>query len=108
MLTWIALARIVAALILLFNHRRQRERGGLPSGELVYSDAVAQDVPVLISHRYGLKGKPDALIRIPSGEVILVERKKSRAPRTPMKTISFKRLRIACWWRRITSGLRHS
>jgi CRISPR-associated exonuclease Cas4 len=37
----------------------------------------------LISERYGLKGKPDALVRIPSGDVIPVERKKSRAPKRP-------------------------
>jgi hypothetical protein len=48
MLTWIALALFAAALILLVIHRRQRARGGLPSGEIVYSDVAAQDVPVLI------------------------------------------------------------
>jgi len=83
MLTWVALGLFAAALMLLLIHRRQRARGGLPRGELVYSDAAAQDVPVLISERYGLKGKPDALVRIPSGEIIPVERKKSRAPKRP-------------------------
>jgi hypothetical protein len=29
---------------------------------LVYSDNVAGDFPVLVPHRYGLKGKPDALV----------------------------------------------
>jgi hypothetical protein len=86
MLTWIALTFLAAAAILLLIHRRQRELGGLPSGELVYSDVAAQDVPVLISLRYGLKGKPDALVRIPSGEVIPVERKKSRAPKRPYES----------------------
>jgi CRISPR/Cas system-associated exonuclease Cas4 (RecB family) len=83
MLTWVAIALFAAALILLLMHRRYRARGGLPSGELVYSDTGAQDVPVLISKRYGLKGKPDALVRIPSGDLIPVERKKSRAPKRP-------------------------
>ena len=83
MLTWVALVLFAAAVMLLLSHRRDRVRGGLPSGELVYSDIAAEDVPVLISHRYGLKGKPDALVRIPSGEVIPVERKKSRAPKRP-------------------------
>ena len=83
MLTWVALALFAAALMLLLIHRRHRVRGGLPTGELVYSDAAAQDVPVLISERYGLKGKRDAFVRIPSGEVIPVERKKSRAPKRP-------------------------
>lgn len=35
----------------------------------------------LVSHRYGLKGKPDALVRTASGDLIPVERKKTRAPR---------------------------
>ena len=38
------------------------------------------DCPVLVSHRYGLKGKPDALVRAKSGDLIPVERKKTRAP----------------------------
>jgi hypothetical protein len=38
----------------------------LPDGELVYSDNVAADFPVLVSHRYGLKGKSDALVRLES------------------------------------------
>jgi hypothetical protein len=83
MLTCIALALFAATLILLSTHRRQRARGGLPSGELIYSDVTAQDVPVLVSQRYGLKGKPDVLARIFSGEVVPVERKKSRAPKRP-------------------------
>lgn len=33
-----------------------------------------------MSHRYGLKGKPDALVRTESGDLIPVERKKTRAP----------------------------
>jgi CRISPR-associated exonuclease Cas4 len=83
MLTWIALAFFAAALILLLVNRRHRAQGGLPTGELVYSDAAAEDTPVLVSYRYGLKGKPDALVRISSGDVIPVERKKSRAPKRP-------------------------
>lgn len=83
MLTWAALVLFAAALILVLTYRRHRARGGLPSGELVYSDTASQDVPVLVSERYGLKGKPDALVRIPSGELIPVERKKSRAPKRP-------------------------
>jgi CRISPR-associated exonuclease Cas4 len=61
--------------------RDQRRLGGLPDGELIYNDNAAGDCPVLVSHRYGLKGKPDALVRTDAGDVIPVERKKSRAPR---------------------------
>jgi CRISPR-associated exonuclease Cas4 len=83
MLTWVALTLFAAALILLSIHRRQRALGGLPSGKLIYSDVSSQEVPVLVSQRYGLKGKPDALVRIASGDLVPVERKKTRAPRRP-------------------------
>ena len=45
--------------------------------------SAAQEAPVLVSQRYGLKGKPDGLVRTASGDVIPVERKKSRAPKRP-------------------------
>ena len=77
----IAAALILAAVFLLVRARDQRRIGGLPDGELVYNDNVAGDSPVLVSHRYGLKGKPDALVRTESGDVIPVERKKTLAPR---------------------------
>jgi CRISPR-associated exonuclease Cas4 len=83
MLISIATTFFLAALILLLIHRQQRMHGGLPSGDLIYSDAAAQEAPVLLSRRYGLKGKPDALVRTASGDVIPVERKKSRAPKRP-------------------------
>ena len=72
---------LLAAVFLLFLGRNQRRLGGLPEGDLIYSDNGAGDCPVLVSHRYGLKGKPDALVRTASGDLIPVERKKSRAPR---------------------------
>lgn len=77
----IAAALILAAAYLLVRARDQRRIGGLPSGELIYSDNVAGDCPVLVSRRYGLKGKPDALVRTESGHLIPVERKKTLAPR---------------------------
>ena len=48
MLIWLALALFAAALIVLVTHRRRRARGGLPSGELVYSDVAAEDARVLV------------------------------------------------------------
>jgi len=77
----IAAALILAAVFLLVRSRDQRRIGGLPQGDLVYSDNVAGDYPVLVSHRYGLKGKPDALVRLESGHLIPIERKKTRSPR---------------------------
>jgi CRISPR/Cas system-associated exonuclease Cas4 (RecB family) len=57
--------------------------GGLPAGDLVFADHVQENCAVLISHRYGLKGKPDALVRTPEGALFPVERKKARAPSRP-------------------------
>ncbi len=76
-----AAALILAALCLVIRARDQRRVGGLPDGDLIYNDNVGGDSPVLISRRYGLKGKPDALVRTESGDLIPVERKKTRAPR---------------------------
>ncbi len=63
MTSWLIAVLLVAAFILILRHRRSRVLGGLPSGELIASDHEEQDCPVLVSHRYGLKGKPDALVR---------------------------------------------
>lgn len=79
----IAAILLVALLFMLVNARHQRQLGGLPDGELIYSDSQAQACPVLVSYRYGIKGKPDALVRTESGDIIPVERKRGRAPRQP-------------------------
>jgi len=83
MLIAIAFALFLAALILFLKLRGQRNRGGLPVGEVVSADNTAEECPVLASHRYGLKGKLDALVRTPDGALIPVERKNTRAPRRP-------------------------
>jgi CRISPR-associated exonuclease Cas4 len=72
---------LVTAVFILLRTRHQRRLGGLPDGDLIYADNLPEDCPVLVSHRYGLKGKPDALVRTKSGELIPVERKKTRAPK---------------------------
>ena len=76
MLTWIALVLFLAAVVLFLKLCRHRDRGGLPAGEVVMADNAPQECPVLVSHRYGLKGKLDALVRAPDGALIPVERKK--------------------------------
>jgi CRISPR-associated exonuclease Cas4 len=83
MLTPIAIGLLLAALVLFLRRRRQRLRSGLADGILVYSDNTSESCPVLISWRYGLKGKPDSLVRTPDGSLIPVERKTRRAPRQP-------------------------
>jgi CRISPR-associated exonuclease Cas4 len=76
----IAAVLIFAAVFLLIRARDQRRLGGLPAGDLIYIDDVARDCAVLVSHLYGLKGRPDALVRTESGDLIPIERKKTRAP----------------------------
>jgi CRISPR-associated exonuclease Cas4 len=79
----LAIALFLGAAFMLFHVRRWRELGGLPKGKMVSADDVSEATIVLISRRYGLKGKPDAIVRTPAGELIPVERKAARAPRRP-------------------------
>jgi CRISPR-associated exonuclease Cas4 len=78
---FIAAVLFLAAAFLLVRARGQRRLGGLPAGDLIYADDMAGNCPVLVSPGYGLKGKPDALVRTASGDLIPVERKKTHAPR---------------------------
>jgi hypothetical protein len=70
----VGLCFLIAA-ILMARVLRHRRLGGLPAGEVVLSDTEDEFCPVLVSHRYGLKGKPDAIVRTKSGDYIPVERK---------------------------------
>jgi hypothetical protein len=73
MLASTALALFLAALILFLKLRRHRKRSSLPVGELLFGDNIAaESCPVLVSHRYGLKGRLDALVRTPEGALILI------------------------------------
>jgi len=78
-----AAALLLAALALFIQQRFHRQRAALPRGALLTSDNAEQPCPVLVSTRYGLKGKPDAVIRTPDGRFVPVERKHSRAPLRP-------------------------
>ena|ERR1035438_6244690 len=78
-----AIALLITALLLLLRNRRHRALGGLPSGEIVYSDTAAEDAPILESWRYRLRGKPDSLVRTASGDIIPIERKSGPAPSRP-------------------------
>jgi CRISPR-associated exonuclease Cas4 len=77
----IAAVLILAAVLVLLKARTQRRLGGLPEGALVAGDNLEQDCPLLVSRRYGLKGKPDAVVRIASGDIVPIERKKTKAPK---------------------------
>ena len=77
-----AAALLLAALALFLKRRYHRRRAALPTGTLVSSDNLEQPCPVLFSKRYGLKGKPDAILRTPTG-LAPIERKRSSSPRRP-------------------------
>jgi hypothetical protein len=83
MTEWLIIALMAAALVVFWSHRHNRMLGGLPAGDLVSADNEEQECPVLISHRCGLKGKPDALVRRKNGAMIPIERNRTRAPKRP-------------------------
>lgn len=84
----LVLFMLIMSLWLLRQGNRAQESSGLPEGEVIYSDAAAWqrvDKP-LISHRYGLVGKPDYLLNIKEGRkqiTIPVEVKSRNRPHQP-------------------------
>ncbi|MBC7263049.1 MAG: Dna2/Cas4 domain-containing protein [Chloroflexi bacterium] len=75
---------LALGLALLWLAHRQRERTGLPAGEVVYSDTGARhrvERP-LFSRRYRLSGKPDYLV-LQGDAVIPVEVKPKRTATSP-------------------------
>jgi CRISPR-associated protein Cas4 len=73
-------------------------RAGLPRrGTVIYTDLGGEELPVrtLFSWEYGLKGRPDALIRV-DGSVIPVEYKSSRYPRSG-RPYENHTLQLACY-----------
>lgn len=70
---------------LLWWSRQARRRTGLPTGAVVYSDTGAERAVLepLVSHRYGLVGKPDYLVEVAQGRqriVVPLEVKSRRQP----------------------------
>ena len=59
-----------------------RRRSGLPDGEIIYEDTGGKNARTLVSHRYGLSGKPDYLLDDGAGRVIPVELKSGLMPRS--------------------------
>ncbi len=80
MATWRIVALVAAALFVFVRNRSYRVLGGLSTGELISADNEERECPVFISHRFGLKGKPDALVRTNGGAVIPIERKRTSPP----------------------------
>jgi CRISPR-associated exonuclease Cas4 len=79
----LALVLILIAAILFLTRQRHRRRAALlPNATLVAADNLERSCPVLVSTRYGLKGKPDAILQTPAG-LIPIERKHARPPASP-------------------------
>src|SRR5262249_31202078 len=57
-----------------------RRSGGLPEGEIIYTDADGEAGEMLISEQYGLCGKPDYLLEGKDDDLIPVEVKSGNAP----------------------------
>jgi CRISPR-associated exonuclease Cas4 len=86
---WLGLGLLLAAvgLVLLAWSRLQRERAGLPSGEVVYADTAAWQrcERPLFSQRHRLSGKPDYLVR-ERRRVVPVEVKPGRRASEPYES----------------------
>lgn len=80
-----ALVVLALGLALLWWSARTRRATGLPSGAVVYSDTGKEEAVLepLVSHRYGLVGKPDYLVEVSGGGdrlVVPLEVKSRRQP----------------------------
>ncbi len=72
---------MLLALVCLVLSKHMHRRTGLPVGDVTYSDLPDKAGEMLISRKYGLRGKPDYLIRTQSDGLVPVEVKSSIAPR---------------------------
>jgi CRISPR-associated exonuclease Cas4 len=72
---------MVLALVCLALSRYLRRMSGLPGGDVTYSDLPEKAGETLISRKYGLRGKPDYLIKTQGDGLVPVEVKSSPAPR---------------------------
>ena len=75
------LCLLALAVMCLLAARCLRWRSGLPSGALSYADSGRNNMRVLVSERYGLRGKPDYLLKDRAGGIIPVELKSGLMPR---------------------------
>jgi CRISPR-associated exonuclease Cas4 len=63
-MTQLAFTILIVAVILYLLSQKLRTSGGIPEGEVVYSDTSAwqRTEYTFVSHKYGITGKPDYLI----------------------------------------------
>lgn len=80
-LLFIAVLALLLGTFLLRKSQRRRRQLGLPNGDVIYQDHRGQPMAarVLYSRVYGVRGKPDCLIRTSEG-ILPVELKKSARP----------------------------
>ena len=76
-----ALVALMIGILLLRRSQQRRQQLGLPNGDVFYQDHRGQPMPAvtLQSRVYGVRGKPDCLIRTADG-IVPVELKKSARP----------------------------
>lgn len=66
----IILALAALALIGWALFRAREKAGALPAGNIAYEDTDARHLaPTLVSHRYGLVGRPDYVVQTPAGAI---------------------------------------
>jgi CRISPR-associated exonuclease Cas4 len=87
-LLFFALLLLAAGITVLWMGRRMWQNTGLPTGQVVYSDTGAEQAifEPLVSHRFGLVGKPDYLVEIagPGGPLrVPLEVKSRKRPAVP-------------------------
>lgn len=81
----ISLLLLLLALGAFLLSNRWQTRGGLPQGEVIYTDSGAWHsmTEPLVDAELRLAGKPDYLVAQPDGLIIPVEVKSGRAPAQP-------------------------
>lgn len=73
-----------AALVAWAYFRRRDETGGLPQGHVTYQDTDGRRIrKTLVSHRYGLAGRPDYVVQTPDGIVPIEVKSRLCGPERP-------------------------
>jgi CRISPR-associated exonuclease Cas4 len=81
---FILLALAAVALIAWVYFRGREQAGALPQGTLTYSDTDGQRLhETLVSHRYGLVGRPDYVIQTPEDATPVEVKSRSCGTRGP-------------------------
>lgn len=84
-LIWLIGASFFLYMVLRYSKTamRLREMYGIGKGVIEYVDAPDEDTEMLISKKYGLRGRPDYIIK-KDGNLVPVEVKTGRVPRGPL------------------------